>query len=191
MRFWPQKKWKQIVVVAVLSFFVIVTGLVGFIFFKISSDYTSDLEVMNANGPQTALIIYHPGLSSFMQDTTYAFANGLTENDWRVEITTASAQAPTDLTEYSLLVLGSPVYAGNASVTIQRHVGRIGDLNGIDTVLLVTSGGSDGGAEATMQQIVEEHGGSVVEVVSLFTSAPDDGDPLELAKEAGRDFVIE
>jgi flavorubredoxin len=191
MRFWPQKKWKQIVVVAVLSFVVIVTGLVGFIFFKISSDYTSDLEVMNANGSQTALIIYHPGLSSFMQDTTYAFAKGLSENDWRVEITTASAQAPTDLTEYSLLVFGSPVYAGNASVTIQRHVERIGDLNGIDTVLLITSGGSDGGAEATMQQIVEEHGGSVVDVVSLFTSAPNDGDPLELAKEAGRDFVIE
>ena len=188
MRFWPQKKWKQIVLVAVLAFVVIVAGILGFILFKINSDYTSDLKVKNADGTESALIIYHPGLSSFMEDTAYAFAEGLVENGWRVEITTASSQAPTDLSGYSLLVLGSPVYADSPSQTIQRYVERISDLNGSDTVLLVTSAGSDGGAEASMQQTVEEHGGTVVDVVSLFTS---EGSALELAKQAGRDFVIE
>ena len=189
MRFWPQKKWKQIVIVAVLAFVVIVVSVLGFILFKINSDYTSNLEIKNAEGTESALIIYHPGLSSFMEDTAYAFADGLVENGWRVEITTASSQAPTDLSGYSLLVLGSPVYADSPSATIQRHVERISDLNGIDTVLLVTSEGSDGGAEAAMQQTVEESGGTVVDVVSLFTSA--EGDSIELAKQAGRDFVIE
>jgi flavorubredoxin len=189
MKFWPQKRWKQILLVAVLAFVVIVVSVLGFILFKINSDYTSDLEVKNANGTESALIIYHPGLSSFMEDTVYAFAEGLVENGWRVEITTASSQAPTDLSSYSLLVLGSPVYADSPSSTIQRHVERISDLNGIDTVLLVTSGGSDGGAEAAMQQTVEKYGGTVVDVVSLFTSA--EADSIELAKQAGRDFVIE
>ncbi|MDG6222144.1 MAG: hypothetical protein IAX21_08625 [Candidatus Bathyarchaeota archaeon] len=191
MKFLPQKKWKQILLIAILAFVVIVAGVLGFILFKINSDYTSDLEVMNANGTESVLIIFHPGLSSFMEDTVQAFADGLVENGWRVEITTASSQAPTDLSSYSLLVLGSPVYADGPSATIQRHVERIGELNGIDTVLLVTSGGSDGGAEATMQQIVDEHHGTVLDVVSLFTSAPNEGDPLELAKQAGRDILIE
>jgi flavorubredoxin len=190
MKFWPKKRWKQILLIAILAFVIVVVGVLGFIFFKINSDYVSGIEVLNADGAQNVLIIYHPGLSSFMKDVAYAFADGLVENGWRVEITTASSQAPTDLSGYSLLALGSPVYADGPSPTIKRHVERIGDLTGIDTVLLVTSGGSDGGAEAAMQQTVEEHNGAVDLVLSLFNSAPNAGDPLNIAEQAGRDLFI-
>ncbi len=190
MKFWPKKRWKQILLIAILAFVIVVVGVLGFIFFKINSDYVSGIEVLNADGAQNVLIIYHPGLSSFMKDVAYAFADGLVENGWRVEITTASSQAPTDLSGYSLLALGSPVYADGPSPTIKRHVERIGDLTGIDTVLLVTSGGSDGGAEAAMQQTVEEHNGAVELVLSLFNSAPNAGDPLNIAEQAGRDLFI-
>ena len=190
MKFWPQKRWKKILLITILAFVVVAAGVLGFIFFKINSDYVSGIEVLNADGTRTALIIYHPGLSSFMKDVTYAFADGLVENGWRVEITSASSQAPTDLSGYSLLVLGSPVYADGPSPTIKRHVERIGDLTGIETVLLVTSGGSDGGAEVSTQQTVGEHNGSVELVLSLFNSVPNEGDPLDIAEQAGRDFFI-
>jgi len=193
MKFWPQKKWKQILLVVILTFIVIVASVLGFILFKINSDYTSEIQVMNPEGTQTALIVYHPGFSSFMKDSAEALADGLVESDWRVEITTASSQAPTDLSGYSLLVLGSPVYGGNPSETIKRHLERIGDLEGIPIVLLVTSAGSDGGAEATMQQTVEDHNGMILQVISLYDTAPNEGgmDPLDLAEQAGRDLVIE
>lgn len=125
-----------------------------------------------------------------MRAVVYAFADGLLKNGWRVEITTASVQAPTDLTGYSLLVLGSPVYASSPSATIKRHLERIGKLNVMDTVILVTSAGSDGTAEATLQQAVEKHNGNVKEVLSLFNSAPNlsDGDPLHIAEKAGREI---
>jgi flavorubredoxin len=190
MKFWPQKKWKKIVLIAVLVFVIAVVGVVGAILFKINSDFTSEIDVLNPEGTKTALVIYHPGLASFQQDTTYAFVDELVENDWKVEITTPSSQAPTDLSKYSLLVLGSPVYADAPVPTLHRHLERIGDLDGLDTVLIVTSAGSDGGAEATLQQGVEDHDGNVVLVLSLYTSAPNDGDPLTLAEQAGRDLVI-
>lgn len=190
MKFWPQKRWKQILLVAILAFVIVFAGVLGFIFFKINSDYVSGIEVLNADGARTALIIYHRGLSSFMKDVAYAFADGLAENGWRVEITTASSQAPTDMSGYSLLALGSPVYADDPSPTIKRHIERIGDLTGIETVLLVTSGGSESGAEASMQQTVEEHNGSVELVLSLFNSAPNEGNPLDIAEQAGRDLFI-
>ena len=188
MKLWPEKKWKKILLIAILVFVIVVAGVLGFVLFKINSDYVSGIDVLNADGSETALIIYHPGLSSFMKDVVYAFADGLVENGWIVEITTASSQAPTDLSEYSLLVLGSPIYAGNPSPTIKRHIERIGDLQGINTVLLVTSAGSDGGTGASMQQTVEEHNGTIETVLSLFTSAPNegDGDPLDIAEQAGR-----
>jgi flavorubredoxin len=190
MKLWPEKKWKRIVLIAVIAFIIVVASVLGFVFFKINNDYVSGIEVLNADGSETALIIYHPGLSSFMKDVTYAFADGLVENGWRVEITTASSEAPIDLSDYSLLVLGSPVYAGNPSPTIKRHLERMGDLNGIDTVILVTSGGSDGSTEAYLQQAVEDHNGVVTNVLSLFTSTPNkgDGDPLDVAEQAGREI---
>ena len=193
MKFWPEKKWKKIVLIAILAFVIIFVSVSGFILFKINSDYVSEIDVLNANGSETALIIYHPGLSAFMKDMTYGFADGLVENGWKVEITTSSSQAPTDLSEYSLLVLGSPVYAGAPTSTIKLHVERISDLQGIGTVLLVTSAGSDGGAEAALQQTVEEHNGTVETVLSLFTTAPNEGngDPLDIAKQTGKNLFIE
>jgi flavorubredoxin len=188
MKLWPEKKWKKIVLIAIIAFVIVVAGVSGFVFFKFNSDYVSGIDVLNDDGSETALIIYHPGLSSFMKDVAYAFADGLVENGWRVEITTASSQAPTDPSGYSLLAFGSPVYADSPSPTIKRHLERIGDLNGINTALLVTSGGSEGGAEASMQQTVEEHNGVIKEVLSLFNAAPNDGDPLDIAEQAGREI---
>jgi flavorubredoxin len=190
MKFWPQTKWKKIVLIAILIFVIAVVGVVGVILYKIHSDFTSEIDILNPEGTKTALVIYHPGLASFQHDTTYAFADGLIENGWKVEITTPSSDAPTDLSGYSLLVLGSPVYADAPAPTLQRHLERIGDLNGIDTVLIVTSGGSEGGAEATLQQAVEENDGNVVLVLSLYTSASNGGDPLTIAEQAGRELII-
>lgn len=185
MKFLPQKKWKKILVIAILAFVIVVAAVSGFVFFKINSDYVSETDVLNADGSETALIIYHPGFSSFMKDTAYAFADGLVENNWRVEITTASSQAPSELSDYSLLVLGSGVYASGPSPAIKRHVERIGDLQELDTVLLVTSAFSDGVAEAQIKQTVEEHNGIVKEVLSVYS-----GDSLDIAEQAGRDLVI-
>ena len=189
MKLWPEKKWKKIVLIAVIVFVIVVVSVLGFVFFKINNDYVSGIEVLNANGSETALIIYHPGLSSFMKDVTYAFADGLVENGWRVEITTASSEAPTDLSDYSLLVLGSPVYGGNPSPSIKRHLERIGDLQGIDTVILVTSGGNST-ADETMQQDVEEYNGTVTTVVEVFTQEPNEGNgnAMDIAKQAGREI---
>ena len=189
MKLWPEKKWKKIVLIAVIVFVIVVVSVLGFVFFKINNDYVSGIEVLNADGSETALIIYHPGLSSFMKDVTYAFADGLVENGWRVEITTASSEAPTDLSDYSLLVLGSPAYGGNPSPSIKRHLERIGDLQGIDTVILVTSGGNST-ADETMQQDVEEYNGTVTTVVEVFTQEPNEGNgnAMDIAKQAGREI---
>ena len=180
MKFWPEKKWKQMLLISVIIVVLIVAGVSVFVLIKANSDVASELDVLNPNGSQTALILYHDGFSSFTKDAIYALGDGLVDNGWRVEITTASDQAPTDLSKYSFLVLGSPVYGGSPSASIKRHVERIGDLGGIESVLVVTSGGINAGAEVAMRQIVEDNNGVVKTVLSLQT-----GDSLDVAKEAG------
>ena len=189
MKLWPEKKWKKIVFVVIIAFVIVVASVLGFVLFKINTDYVSGIDVLNVDGSETALIIYHPGLSSFMKDVTYAFADGLVENGWKVEITTASSQVPTDLSEYSLLAVGSPIYAGNPSPTIKRHLERIGDLQEMDTVILITSGGNST-SDITMQQMVEEYNGTIKTVVEVFNQEPNEGNAkaVDLAEQAGREI---
>ena len=51
---------------------------------------------------------------------------------------------------------------------------------------MVTSGGSNGGAEESMQRTVEEHQGEIKTVLSLYT-----GNSLDLAVQAGREIYPE
>ena len=67
--------------------------------FGVNKDVVSGIEITNPGGNKTALVVYQTGLTSFPKDTSYAFANGLAESGWRVEITIASLQAPSDLSK--------------------------------------------------------------------------------------------
>jgi len=179
----PETKWKKILLISLIVVVLIVASVSVFVLIKADSDFASEIKVLNPNGSASALIIYHPGFSSFPEDVINVLGDGLVENGWRVEITTASDRAPTDLAKYSLLVLGSPVYGGSPSASIKRHLERIEDLQEIETVLVVTSGGINEGAEAAMQQIVEDHNGNIITVLSLHT-----GDSLDVAKQVVNDI---
>jgi uncharacterized membrane protein YukC len=112
LKFWPQRRWLQIVLVLII---VLVIFFVSFVVFAgllmsgaINREIVSEIDVVNADGDETTLIVYQPGLSSLPTDVSYAFADGLASNGWRVEITTASPEAPSDFSKYRLLVLGYP-----------------------------------------------------------------------------------
>ena len=107
-----------------------------------NNDVITQLVVQNPENEKNALIMYHPGISSFSYDVAYAFTEGLDSSVWRVEITTPSEEAPTDLKKYDLLVVISNTYAFAPDSPTTRHLERIGDLNGMNTVLLTLGSGS-------------------------------------------------
>jgi len=86
-------------------------------------------------------VVYQEGLTAFPKDISYAFANGLAERGWSVEITTASSQAHSNLSKYSLLVVGTPTYGGPGQAVV-RYIDRVGDLHGINTTIIAVGGGS-------------------------------------------------
>jgi menaquinone-dependent protoporphyrinogen IX oxidase len=75
-----------------------------------------------------ALIVYHPGLGEFPQRVVEGFTRGLQASGWSAVIWTASDSTPTDLTNFDLLVLGSPVYYWAPSRPVQGYLERVGDL---------------------------------------------------------------
>ena len=149
----------------------------------LNKEVVSEVEVRNPEGDAgTALVVYHPGKSDFQEKVTYAFAEGLASNGWRVEITTASAQAPTDFSGYDLLVLGGPTYWFTPSRPIKRYLSRLGDLGGQRSI-------------SVMEQQVREANGDLVKSLILYTMRPNEdlygiNDAVEIATQAAKEIPL-
>jgi hypothetical protein len=141
----------------------------------INAEVVSTPEILNAEGDTgTALVVYHPGKSDFQRDVSYAFAEGLVSHGWRVEITTASSQTPTDLSEFDLLVLGSPTYDWLPAEPVQAYVDRLGDLAGKPVVTIISGAGYTELSQPAMERLVQEAGGQVVKSLAVWSMRPNE-----------------
>ena len=171
MKFWPQKRWKKIMLTTLLIVLVALVGVGGYLEYSVYREVASQTKVLNPEGAKTALVIYHPGLTDFASNVTYTYAEGLASKGWRVEIATASPQAPTNLSNYSLLVLCWPIYDLNPGPTITNQIHRIGNLNGIDTVVIAIGGGINPlDAPGAMNREVGNANGTIVQSLTWLRS---------------------
>jgi hypothetical protein len=166
-----------------LAFIIVGATLGAYAFASIDKDVVSPIVVINAGGVRTALVVYQPGLSSFPRDVCYALADGLASSGWRVEITTASPEAPSNFSLYSLLTLAYPIYGGKPGNAIMRYIDRLSDLNGTNTVIIACQGGTNPSPSIdTMKQKVQAINGTFLLGLSLSTS---DSSAIESARQAG------
>jgi flavorubredoxin len=196
MKHWPQKRWKRALFVLFLAVIIIVVIIASaglYVNSAVNKPVVSGIDVVNSNGNTTALVVYQAGLTAFEKDTSYAFANGLASNGWRVEITSASSQAPSNLSKYSLLVLVFPIYGGTPGKVIVDYLNDTGNLRGTNTVIIALGGMNSLGTSAdTMKQKIQAANGTVL--TSLYFNAPitllgfapgqGSGSPADLARQA-------
>ena len=156
-----------------------------------NNDVITELVIKNPDGAKTALIVYHPGLSSFSHDVSYAFAEGLTTNNWLVEVTTPSTEAPTDLSKYDLIVISSNTYGFNPDTPTTHHLERIGDLKGIETVLITLGAGSAEESQKIFENLVDSHNGTIIESLLLYSLAPNENNKkaTEIAEQIASEIV--
>jgi hypothetical protein len=134
-------------------------------------------EIRNPEGNTgSALVVYHPGRGTFHRRVVAGFVDGLVRSGWVVEVTTASAQAPAELADYDLLVLGSPTYGFTPSRPIRRYLQRIGDLASQPTVAIITGLGAGERSSRLLQGQVREAGGNLVASLTLYRMRPNDED---------------
>jgi len=179
-------------IVAVVLLAVVGVGLL----YKANRAVVSEIEILNAGAAGgTALVIYHPGLSSFQEKVNRAFADGLVSAGWRVELTTASSQTPTDLGSYDLLVLGSPTYAFGPAKPFRSYLEAVGDLGGKRTVIIVSGLGRTDGSVAIAEELVGKANASLVKSLPIWTAAPNEemygiSDPAEIMRQAAMEISL-
>ena len=175
MKYWPEKKWKKILLVTLLVIIVVSFSTLAIVSIVIGNDKITQLVIKNPDSEKVAVVFYHPGLTSFAYDVSYAFADGLMENGWRVEIATPSVEAPTNLSKYSLLVIISNTYGFNPDSPTTRHLERIGDLGGIQTVVITLGAGSAEQSQQVFENLVKTSNGTIIESLLLYSMAPNEG----------------
>lgn len=156
-------------------------------------EVVSIVKVLNPEGKKgKALLVYQKGLRDFQPKVTLAFANGLVSNDWKVEITTASKHAPTNISGYELLVFIWPTYWFNPSLSLKRYIRRIGDLKSKNTVLVCTAAGAPRNSCKKMKAFLKVANANIVKNLTLFTLRPneDNRDPIEIATQAGKEMLL-
>jgi flavorubredoxin len=163
--------WIALLVVLVL--FVVVVLLD----YGRNKEVVSEIKSLNPEGDGgTALVVYHPGKSDFQHRVFSGFVEGLVSRGWRVEITTPSFRAPTDLSGYDLLVLGGPTYWFTPNRPIRRYLSRLGDLGGQRTVTIITALGAGERSTSVMEKQVREANGDLVNALLLYKMRPNDDD---------------
>lgn len=163
-----------IVLIVVL---VVLAAAAARLYYGRNKDVVSEVKTLNPGGDVgTAFVVYHPGKSDFQRRVISGFAEGLVSNGWRVEITTASDQAPTDLSGCDLLVLGGPTYVFTPNRPIRRYLDRLGDLGGQRTVIIITAMGAGNRSTSIMESLVREANGDLVKSLLLYKMRPNDDD---------------
>jgi hypothetical protein len=171
MKLWPQKRWKKIMLITLLVVLAALGGVFAYLEYSVYHETPTDIQVLNADGAKTALVLYHPGLTDYAKNITYTYAQALADAGWRVEVTTPSPQAPTDIAKYKLLVLGWAIYDFGPAPTITSQIQRIGNLNGTDTAIIIMGGGLDPlNVKDQMNRIVEDADGNVIQTITSFRS---------------------
>jgi len=179
-------------IVAVALLAVVSVGLLN----KANRAVISEIRVLNAEATiGTALVVYHPGVTSFQKRVNRAFADGLASAGWRVEMTTASSQAPTELGSYDLLVLGSPTYGFGPAKPFRSYLEAVGDLGGKRTVIIVSGLGRTDESVAIAEELVGKANADLVKSLPIWTAAPnkemyDIGDPVEIMRRAAMEISL-
>jgi flavorubredoxin len=178
-----------------LVIIVILGAAVGIVLWKINLETVTQLKTVNptSSGPRV-IVVYSPGISDFHQRMVDAFISGLVASGWSVDIVTASSQAPVDLTSYSLLVIGGPLYGGQPSKPIQDYMARLTDLKGLRVYTLLSTAGSPRNADQIMTTWITTHKGVEAGKLILYTMAPNEtvdevSDPTLIAAKTAQSLV--
>jgi len=88
--------------------------------------------------PQKALIVYQPSISGISSNMAHEIAKGLNDNGYEVTLNNPGDHLTANISEYSIVVFGSPVYAGKTSDAMTNYISKIEDFSKSKFVLYST-----------------------------------------------------
>lgn len=111
------------IIVLLLAVFVVM----GAIMFDVLSYTATASEKLNPNGTEVgeALVVYDPGISGNSKDAALLIAKDLQVKGYAVDLAGINSVTAKNTSNYNIIVIGGPIYAGNASRSVQSYLDTI------------------------------------------------------------------
>lgn len=142
-------------ILVIIVLIVVVAGAVlwGFSYFNGTGSTT-----LNPAGNVTgkALIVYDPGFSGAPKAVASTMAKDLQSKGYTVKLAGINSKDTDNLSNYDVLIVGGPTYAGNTSTAVKSYLNNLNvGSNTTVGVFSVGSGADDQDSNKVMQQILE------------------------------------
>jgi menaquinone-dependent protoporphyrinogen IX oxidase len=103
-------------------------------------DCPEEMLQAKADDGKKAFIVYQPSVTKASDEVAHAIAQGLNDSGYEVILNCPSPQLSADISGYSVVVFGSPIYGGQPATTLTDYMQRIGDFSQVRSILFVTAG---------------------------------------------------
>jgi len=169
-----------IIVVVVIVLGIVIGG--GFLLIRSwDREQPSKRDILKPSGPKIvgkALIIYHPGGSGYTEEVAYALGKAFQTKGWEIHLDRANAKTISNLSDFNLLCVGSPTYAGSPRPPLMNYINQCGSLKDRECLVFATGSNSPGEANKKMLSLLESKGGKVVGSLALLVKQKSQIDEL-------------
>ncbi len=162
---------RLVIIVVVVIILGVVMGS-GFLLIRSwDREQPSKRDILKPSVPEIAgktLIIYHPGATGYTEEVAYALGKAFQTKGWEIHLDRANAKTVSDLSDFNLLCVGSPTYAGSPRPPIMNYINRCSGLENKRSLVFATGGVDPEEANKKMQSLLQSKGGKVVGSLALL-----------------------
>jgi len=105
-----------VIIAAGLGFSIVSYDVVGY--------NAKESQTLNPDGASVgnAIVLYDPGITGVAKKVANSIAKDLQTKGYRVELAGISSSKAGNISDYNVIVIGGPIYAGNASSSVKNYL---------------------------------------------------------------------
>jgi len=129
----------MIIGMGIVAVVMVAFGAVGIISYDMGNRAT-DFETLNPNGTVTgsALVVYDPSITDNTKNVATLISNNLRANRYKVDLVGIKNIKAENTSGYNIIVIGGPIYGGNASSAVKTYLETLKPTEGIRVGVFAT-----------------------------------------------------
>lgn len=183
---------KKIILIVIAITIVITLSMKWWIVSSGNTQKGSKEEILSSSqqSPKKALIIYQPSKSDISSRIAHQIAKGINDGGYEVTLNYPGDHLSADISQYSLVVFGSPVYAEEPSKALTDYMSKIKDFSS-QKIVLYSTGSFTGSFKNDGLDTMEKslNGIKAYKKIKFYTSAKKENDTI--AYGLGKDLSKE
>jgi flavodoxin len=178
------KKIVKLLGIGIIIVIVAAFVAVSFIFYDVMSYTATGSQTLNPSDTAVgkALVIYDPGVTGAAKNLAGTIAKELQARGYTVELAGIRSAAAAKTSDYRVIVVGGPIYAGNASVSVKEYLKTLNPTQGTKVGVYSTGQDPDTAKNTTLtlKEAAPLPGNSTIQIKAVMKIIPLENDKQKI-----------